>query len=88
MIIWDVNKLTLRQRDVLILLSRTHSGQSTLDPTSPTFTYQLRAAKELHSIGLIVLNGEALWPDYLISLTEGGKSWLQNLDEDALITIG
>ena len=88
MIIWDVNRLTLRQRDILILLAGTHSGQATINPGAPSFIFQLRAAKELHSIGLIVLNGESVWPDYLISLTEGGKEWLRNLDEDALTTIG
>lgn len=77
--------LTLRQRDILILLVNTNSGSAVLEPdTALNFELKLRAAKALQALGVVSINGESAWPDYIVSLTAEGEAWLLGLPEGAL----
>lgn len=82
---WDLDALTPAQRDVLSLVCDTNSGSVALDADDPiSFDVQLRASRALQALGIVTLNGDAAWPDYVVSLTEDGERWLLSLPEGSL----
>lgn len=86
---WDLNALTLRQRDVLGLLCNTNDGATFLDLNEPNHDLKLKAARQLAKLGLIEVDEprDGSVAEVGISLTEDGEAWLLSLPEGSLTGI-
>lgn len=85
---WDLDSLSLRQRDVLSLVCDTNSGAVCLDTDAPNFRLQLKAARELHALGIVEVHPpQSQYRDedeVTVLLTADGEAWLLSLPEGSL----